>query len=163
MHEPFIRQAITGDYYKNDALSPGHLFPVRFAADRETAKSAFTLTNSIPQKNSLSTGTWIKKGGDMKDMMDNHCRYQKNKATYVLTGAVPGPDKLNKRVNIPSYKWMAFCCLGRLGNSSFSGADWAKNNRDNNLDTRPKSLQELETLLSNEWGKQVNLFDNNCV
>ncbi|XP_056597792.1 endonuclease domain-containing 1 protein-like isoform X2 [Triplophysa dalaica] len=81
------------------------------------------------------------------------------------SGAVPGKNKLNERVNIPSFMWMTFCCYNSSSESWISQAYWAPNqdeNKADNVTINEISLQELQILLNKEWVNVVQLFYSNC-
>ncbi|XP_073677587.1 endonuclease domain-containing 1 protein-like [Garra rufa] len=126
-------QAISKDYRNNNVnVSRGHLFPCSHAADVCSAKSTFTLTNTVPQKKSFNEGSWSQMEDETKNIMNN-CKNEMNKVSvHVLTGAIPGKDKLNRKVNIPSHMWMAFCCYKSIENKWVSKAYWAPNIEEEN-------------------------------
>ncbi|XP_016348042.1 endonuclease domain-containing 1 protein-like [Sinocyclocheilus anshuiensis] len=169
MTVPYANQAISEDYFNShERVNRGHLFPCSYAPDKLTAESTFTLTNIVPQKNSFNSGSWNRMENEIIETMNKYC-YDDNDnnrvLAYMLTGAIPGDTKLNERVNIPSYMWMAFCCYNRTGNSWVSQAYWAKNvgediNKGKTISK--KSLQDLQEFLSQTWKKKVTLFNNNC-
>ncbi|XP_051991423.1 endonuclease domain-containing 1 protein-like [Xyrauchen texanus] len=168
MSLPYVNQATTEDYWgDNYKLNHGHLFPCCHAMDEDTAKSTFTLTNIVPQSVSFNKGSWNHMERKTRDDMDKYCRDRKDSnrvLAHVLTGAVPGNNKLNKRVNVPSHMWMAFCCYNSSKTSLVSQAYWAQN-KEENFDGKTideKSLQELQEFLRTQWKKNVLLFDNNC-
>ncbi|XP_065137787.1 endonuclease domain-containing 1 protein-like [Paramisgurnus dabryanus] len=164
MHEPFVKQTRNQDYWidHSDTCTPDALFSVNHTADRETAESTFTLTNSVPQKKGFRDGIWNFVENETKKYMDSNCTdHQNNTVAYVLTGAVPGNGKVNKRVNIPSHVWMAFCCYNSTSWNTWSYK--AENKRHNAVTTiRLKSLEELQNFLTEKFKKNITLFNNNC-
>ncbi|XP_067249393.1 endonuclease domain-containing 1 protein-like [Chanodichthys erythropterus] len=158
-------QASKKDYCKNDQnVNCGHLFPSSHAADLNTAKSTFTLTNAVPQKISFNSGSWSHMEQKTKLMMESHCLDQNNKlVAYVLAGAIPGRNKLKDRVNIPSHMWAVFCCYSEKGKSWVFSAHWAENKdeTDNSKTIDDKTLEQLEEFLKQTWPK-VQLFKERC-
>lgn len=130
--------------------------------DQFTANSTFTLTNIVPQNISFNGGGWNRIENETKDSMNKHCYDNKNKVkAHVLTGAIPGKNKLSDRVNIPSYMWTAFCCYNSGKKQWVSQAYWALNKieRDDEPISK-KSLKELQQFLSQNWAKDLQLFKN---
>ncbi|XP_018955722.2 endonuclease domain-containing 1 protein-like [Cyprinus carpio] len=186
MKVPFVHQASNRDYCssdtKNKQVDRGHLFPSSHANNNNTKKSTFTLTNAVPQKKSFNSGSWCDMENKVRDLMNKHCRHKEDNnrtSAYVLTGAVPGTDTMNDRVNIPSYMWTAFCCYNR--NSWVSQAHWAenvdeknvpgssrderhakggkKNKKNNQIGIPSISLEQLHQILSTFW-PNIQLFAN---
>ncbi|XP_051949449.1 endonuclease domain-containing 1 protein-like [Xyrauchen texanus] len=158
------------DDYKNNTLNVnrGHLFPCSHAKDLDTAKSTFTLTNAVPQKVRFNSGSWARMENFTKHLMDSHCRDNNNKVSaYVLTGAVPGDETLNNRVNIPKMMWTAFCCYNSKNQSWFSKAHLAPNEdedvKDKNKTILTESLKNLQDELKNTWVKGLKLFNEKCL
>ncbi|KAI7789984.1 endonuclease domain-containing 1 protein-like [Triplophysa rosa] len=169
MGVPYANQAIDEDYfYNNQNVGRGHLFPSCHSPDKVFAQSTFTLTNTVPQKESFNSGSWNRMEIETKDLMGKYCvdEMDQNKVlAHVLTGAVPGNNKLNERVNIPSFMWMTFCCYNNSSQSWISQAYWAPNedeNKADNITIAERSLQELQEFLSTKWVKITQLFDNSC-
>ncbi|XP_016349902.1 endonuclease domain-containing 1 protein-like [Sinocyclocheilus anshuiensis] len=163
MTVPYRNQAIHEDYFENRyGVNRGHLFPNCHAADEFTAKSTFTLTNIVPQNIRFNAGGWNRIENETRDTMSTHCYDNNNKVlAHVLTGAIPGKNKLNNRVNIPSYMWTAFCCYNSRERLWVSQAYWALNKQEkNNAAISKKSLQELQQFLSQNLAKNVQLFKN---
>ncbi|XP_067217773.1 endonuclease domain-containing 1 protein-like [Chanodichthys erythropterus] len=165
MTVPCLNQAISADYCNNCyELNRGHLFPCCHAADSKTAESTFTLTNVVPQKISFNAGSWKRMEDETKEIMDT-CKNNNNKVlAHVLTGAIPGNNKMKEKVNIPSYMWMAFCCYNSTENAWVSQAYWAPNEEEKPKEKTisKKSLQKLQGFLNADFVQNVQLFENNC-
>nr|XP_055075379.1 endonuclease domain-containing 1 protein-like [Misgurnus anguillicaudatus] len=166
MRVPFVTQARNGDYLINNTYNyiPGALFPMNHTADRETAESTLTLTNSVPVKQGFRDRLWNLVEETTKRYMDSNCtdHNKKNIVAYVLTGAIPGNEKLNNRVNVPSYMWTAFCCKNKTQGSWVSKTYWGKNMHYKNVNNITlQSLQELQNFLKENFSKNIKLF-NNC-
>ncbi|KAI2647758.1 Endonuclease domain-containing 1 protein [Labeo rohita] len=163
---PYRNQAIDEDYFKNNyQVNRGHLFPSGHAADEFTAESTFTLTNIVPQNISFNAGSWNRIENKTRDSMNTDCSDDNgNISAFVLTGAIPGKNRLNNRVNIPSYMWTTFCCRYNSRKITWvSQAYWGINKEENEDEPiRQKSLQELQKFLSEKYKYNVQLFKNNC-
>ncbi|KAI5108652.1 endonuclease domain-containing 1 protein-like, partial [Silurus meridionalis] len=127
--DEYYNQAVNRDYKDskrntNPKYTRGHVFPCGYAADQFQADSTFTFTNVAPQTQH-SNEEWAEQVEmPMKNEIINRCSPTINNPTYIVTGVVPGnkwiPIKgkinnnyktINKGVNIPSYYWIAFCCV----------------------------------------------------
>ncbi|XP_036413384.1 endonuclease domain-containing 1 protein-like [Colossoma macropomum] len=100
-------QAVNEDYLWS-GYDRGHLAPVYHARSQSCSDATFTLTNAAPQDSSFNRGQWKKTEEAVAKALGEKC---KGNSAYVVTGVVPGPDKLNNRVRIPSHFWSAYCCL----------------------------------------------------
>ncbi|NXK67319.1 ENDD1 protein, partial [Sylvietta virens] len=146
-------QAINQDYKNLKDLDRGHLGPCSHQRDEKQMTATFTLTNIVPQYSKLNKGAW--KDYESVTMAQ---KTQDCKTTYVITGAVPGNNKIGNRVTIPSYIWSAACCVGDTGPKSAWGAI-AENDKDK-VDVL--SLGQLEAKLTEKYGGRVTLFNNAC-
>ncbi|XP_051526731.1 endonuclease domain-containing 1 protein-like [Myxocyprinus asiaticus] len=150
--------------YKNKKFDRGHLFPASHAHDELTCRSTFTLTNIVPQYKSFNQHSWSDIEKSTTGLMNTNCIDKSNKVSaYVITGAVPGNNELNGKVNIPSMMWTAFCCKNKK-NSWFSKAHWATNNDDKKKikKTEEGSLEDLVNALNKEKLNVKQIFKNNC-
>lgn len=167
MNVPCVNQAYTGDYWKE--LDRGHLFPSGHAVDKDTAESTFTLTNIVPQHSSFNNGSWLRMEQKVRSIMHSHCHDKnnpRNNLAYVLTGAVPSKNNLlNKRVNIPTHMWTAFCCYNSTGHTLASQAHWGENNDEKtprNITAKP--LERLQEFLKGKYSKDIPiLFNGDCL
>lgn len=102
-------QALNKDYIKS-GHDRGHLEPVFQANSQGCADATFTLTNAAPQNPSFNRGQWRVLEEKMAKILSDQC-LPKNYIVYIVTGVVPGNNKINNRVNVPSHFWTAYCCL----------------------------------------------------
>jgi len=98
-------------------------------------------------------------------MVCSSCSDNNKVLAHVLTGAIPGKNKLNGKVNLPTHMWTAFCCYNSTGNTFVSQAYWALNvDEDSNKEKtiNKDNLQKLQEFLSQQLKTKVQLFNNNC-
>ncbi|XP_034146672.1 endonuclease domain-containing 1 protein-like [Esox lucius] len=127
----YRRQATNQDYINANGVNRGHLFPSMHAYDVEAKESTYTLTNIVPQVVSFNGKSWNDMETNVKNIMTQSCNGNNNIKAYVVTGAVPSDnpvEKLNNRVNIPSSMWTAYCCENPP-NQWHSGAHWGENKK----------------------------------
>ncbi|KAI2653106.1 Endonuclease domain-containing 1 protein [Labeo rohita] len=155
-------EAINEDYSGNCKVNRGHLFPNSHAADEDTAESTFTLTNAVPQMISFNSGSWSDMEEETKKIINN-CKNENKILAHVLTGAIPGNSTLDKKVNIPSFMWMAFCCYNSTEKKWVSQAYWAPNVEENKkVKIVYESVQKLQDFFNQNEMENVQLFTNNC-
>ncbi|XP_026784484.3 endonuclease domain-containing 1 protein-like [Pangasianodon hypophthalmus] len=145
-----VNQARNGDYV-GSVYDKGHLLPVYHAHTQCCSYATFTLTNAAPQHKSFNRGQWRVTEETMAVVLTDEC-INKGLSAYVVTGVVPGYNKLNNRVRIPSHFWTAFCCLDQNNKFKLSGGYIGGNSKDN-LEPFWKSVQDLERHLTGEYKK----------
>ncbi|KAA0702691.1 Nuclease EXOG, mitochondrial [Triplophysa tibetana] len=120
------KQALDEDYV-NSGYDRGHLAPVYQASSQQCAYATFTLTNAAPQNPSFNRGQWRKTEENIAVYLNNICKpYTK----YIVTGVVPGKNKIGNNVNVPSHFWTAYCCLDNNSKCQFSQGYIGENKND---------------------------------
>ncbi|XP_053551438.1 endonuclease domain-containing 1 protein-like [Bombina bombina] len=151
-------QAVNSDYI-NSGYDKGHLNPCADHPPGEGQTATFTFTNVAPMALSLNRVAWRINEMNVRNIAPQ-C-----KIMYVITGVIPGDDwiivKKQKRINIPSYIWSAFCCLDNNDKPFKAQGFMAKN--ENNLKVNPHSISDLQSILVAQYKIQnIILFQNNC-
>ncbi|KAF3698079.1 Endonuclease domain-containing 1 protein [Channa argus] len=176
----YKNQAINNDYRNTTIFDRGHVFPCSHAFDQSDKVSTFTLTNVVPQIKSFNQGSWSKMESCVKCVLQKYCINNNNDPEgFVVTGAKPGTETLNKKVNIPSVLWSAFCCYSKNKNKWLASAHWGNNiaedskskyletktlkelHQELNIEAFPNSPQCPLTETVSEFYPEINL-DNDC-
>ncbi|KAM9530613.1 endonuclease domain-containing 1 protein-like [Salvelinus alpinus] len=120
----------------------GHLNPAGHH-EGEASKATMTHTNVAPQDRMMNTGPWNRYETRLKDVLSAGCSKM-----YVVTGVVPGDTWVdqNKRVNVPSHYWNAYCCTDNNDNPLRSGGALGPNTALSVV-TEYNSVTVLETEL----------------
>ncbi|XP_050957099.1 endonuclease domain-containing 1 protein-like [Labeo rohita] len=145
-------QALNRDY-DNSGYDKGHLAPVYLANSQGCADATFTLTNAAPQAKCFNRVFWWDEEQSLAKHLESTCRLQ---TVYIVTGVVPGINKINNRVNVPSHFWTAYCCLDKKNRCIVSGGIIGTNENDSTI--RKMDVAALETELQNLYGKPFKLF-----
>ncbi|XP_076023753.1 endonuclease domain-containing 1 protein-like [Genypterus blacodes] len=116
-------QAADTDYNGQRIYDRGHMFPVSLAFSQDDKKATCTLTNTVPQTINCNRGEWRIVESDIGKEINRQCINNNNQIEgFVVTGAQPGNNNLNNRVNIPSHLWSAFCCFNSQTAKWIAGA-----------------------------------------
>lgn len=148
-------QAINEDYKQLPKdYSRGHLNPNSHHAG-DASRATMTLTNIVPQKQSLNEKAWSEHEAKLKG-------WAKDNSVYVLVGAIPSKGNWIKRdnearVNIPDYMWVAYCYCDKK--PCKSGGATAKNVENKIYKC---TLSQLQAFLEKHNQVADQLFDNNC-
>ncbi|XP_038588228.1 uncharacterized protein LOC119912993 [Micropterus salmoides] len=145
------RQASNNDYKNNNDYNRGHLFPNSHAFDKDDKISTFTLTNIVPQAVSFNGGSWEKMESCVECVLEEYCNNNNGVIEgFVVTGAIPGNNKLKNKINIPSILWSAFCCYSHNLQKWIASAHWGENiaEEPNSKYLQTKTLEELHQNLS---------------
>uniref|UniRef100_A0A3Q1JY81 Endonuclease domain-containing 1 protein-like n=1 Tax=Anabas testudineus TaxID=64144 RepID=A0A3Q1JY81_ANATE len=149
--DTYRRQASNADYRNTQNYTRGHLFPCCHASNNDDKIPTFTLTNIVPQTKSFNCGSWQKMESRLKYVLEKHCINNNDVPEgFVVTGAKPGTEKLNNKINIPSVLWSAFCCYNKTTDKWIAGAHWGLNRADGPDNLEMKTLEELQQELGIE-------------
>uniref|UniRef100_A0A8C9WWC1 Endonuclease domain-containing 1 protein-like n=1 Tax=Sander lucioperca TaxID=283035 RepID=A0A8C9WWC1_SANLU len=150
-------QAVYDDYTNriNQTFDKGHLFPSSYALTENDKQSTFTLTNIVPQEPTFNQGSWARMEICIKCVLEKYCSNSNRvKEGFLVTGAHPGQNKMNNKVNIPSKLWSAFCCYSQ-SEGWLASAHWGENIPETGVKHLwTKTLADLQ----NELGTNFTVF-----
>ncbi|XP_053312502.1 endonuclease domain-containing 1 protein [Spea bombifrons] len=133
-------QALEEDYSSSE-YQPGSLF--------HSAHS--TLTNAVPLTSSFKE-KWVSDADRfVKESLLPYCENGEN--LHLIAGAVPSSVKLNDKVSVPEFVWLAACC--NVPNAWSAGIVKGTGDLDNLEDI---TVEELE----NKYLGGAKLFSNQC-
>ncbi|XP_038838978.1 endonuclease domain-containing 1 protein-like isoform X2 [Salvelinus namaycush] len=143
-----IEPQLEDKHYTRDMMVAGRRLRVEHQA-----------TNADYKERGFNRGRWSKIECKVREYLVKNCKEAEDQIkAYVVTGAVPSNNKLNKRVNIPDLLWTAYCCKNKLG-QWVAGAYWGKNVKGETVNSN--TLGELEKELTNFY-KDFKVFPYYC-
>uniref|UniRef100_A0A3Q2VKU1 Endonuclease domain-containing 1 protein-like n=2 Tax=Haplochromini TaxID=319058 RepID=A0A3Q2VKU1_HAPBU len=142
-------QAGNDDYKNTQGFDRGHLFPSSYGSTESEQSSTFTLTNIVPQTDNFNQGSWNKMEICIKCVLNEYCiNNNGNIEGFVVIGAKPSSRNiLNKKINIPSVLWSAFCCYSHSKKKWLASAHWGKNTADGPKYLQTQNLKALQRTL----------------
>ncbi|XP_043932849.1 endonuclease domain-containing 1 protein-like [Protopterus annectens] len=145
-------QAVNGDYVPTSAMyDRGHLNPCSHHSNQDSKTATFTLTNIVPQLNTLNQGKWREYEEGLTGKTTSCTK------VYVVVGVIPGNSNINNRVNVPSDIWSAICCVEKTRTRS-----WAVIAANNANQVNDISVSDLENRIKSYTGRGVKLFPAKC-
>ncbi|XP_017572789.1 endonuclease domain-containing 1 protein-like [Pygocentrus nattereri] len=152
-----IQNQATGEDYKNSGYDRGHLAPVYHSRSQSCSHATFTLTNTAPQNSSFNQDQWRITEEAVAQTLNSTCLPN---SAYIVTGVVPGPDKIKNRVCIPSHFWTAYCCLDNNQQVIDSHGFLGENIND---PVQNMTIRDLEGKLTDLYGKGAfHIFGGKC-
>ncbi|XP_043932001.1 endonuclease domain-containing 1 protein-like [Protopterus annectens] len=145
-------QAVTADYVPTSSTyDRGHLNPCSHQEEQDSKIATFSLTNIVPQLNTLNQGKWreYEEGLTAKTA---GC-----KKVYVVVGVIPGKSKINNRVYVPSDIWSAVCCVIKKRTKTWAVIASNNANKVNDI-----NVTDLEKKIQSYTGRGVKLFPAMC-
>uniref|UniRef100_A0A8C0SSI0 Endonuclease domain containing 1 n=1 Tax=Canis lupus familiaris TaxID=9615 RepID=A0A8C0SSI0_CANLF len=143
------KQALSTDYVDPD-YQRGQLYPFSLSSDFREA--TFALTNAVPMSPSFQERWYTNLRSLMERALTPQCGNGED--LYLIAGAVPSDRRLQDRVTIPAFVWLAACC-------AMPGGGWAmgfvQHTRDGDI-IEDVMVKELEKLLPSN----PQLFQDNC-
>ncbi|XP_031754015.1 nuclease EXOG, mitochondrial-like [Xenopus tropicalis] len=153
-----MSQAVNADY-KGSGYTRGHINPNGHHVTQDSRKATFTLTNVAPMTKELNNNIWNRYENEMIKIAKT-CS-----SMYVVTGVVPSKSKWigQKRVNIPSHVWSAYCCTGANERPIKSGGGIGANGnlkKPIELIQMPEFQNKLTKLLNIK--RNIDIFHSGC-
>ncbi|CAK7315029.1 Endonuclease domain-containing 1 protein [Vulpes lagopus] len=143
------KQALSTDYVDPD-YQRGQLYP--FSLSNDFREATFALTNAVPMSPSFQERWYTNLRSLMERALTPQCGNGED--LYLIAGAVPSDRRLQDRVTIPAFVWLAACC-------AMPGGGWAmgfvQHTRDGDI-IEDVMVKELEKLLPSN----PQLFQDNC-
>lgn len=148
-------QAVNQDYAKS-GYNRGHLYPKCHNCKQDQTESTYTLTNAAPQTGE-DNRRWF---NQVERIVDQSIKTVCSANTaHVVTGVIPGNISMNRRVNIPSYYWTAFCCRNRNSQNQFISEGYRLQMTGGGTATATTySLTGLNAALTGMYGLQFQVF-----
>ncbi|XP_043932007.1 endonuclease domain-containing 1 protein-like [Protopterus annectens] len=145
-------QAVDSDYTTSSSTyDRGHLNPCSHHTNQDNKTATFTLTNIVPQLNSLNQGKWREYEEGLTKKTTSCTK------VYVVVGVIPGNSTINSRVNVPKDMWSAICCVKNKTTTSW--AVIAANDANKVDDIK---VTALEKKIQSYTKRGVKLFPATC-
>lgn len=155
-----LSQQAKDDDYRHTGYNRGHLNPrCHNLYSQESLETTYSLTNAVPMIGEFNRQWYRIAENPLIRSMINYCN-EDSYRRYIITGVIPGNEKMNKTANIPEYVWSAALCIDEHRKHGWSVGYWLKAT-DVNKFGKAVTIQQLEIVLQNLL--EIHMFNNTTV